>query len=235
MQNGFYAEWRHVFKLDPEKTIDNETLDAVCLSGTDALLIGGSSGVTYDNTVELLSRIRRYEVPCALEVSAAEAAVPGFDHYLIPMVLNTSRGEWIAGRQAAALVEYGAFIPWEQTAGEAYIILNGEAEAAIITGAAADIGCAQAVAYARLADRLMRVPIIYLEYSGRFGDMTLVRSICAGLTQAHLLYGGGIDGADKARQAAAAAHTIVVGNVVYDDLEAALATVPAVRDTPAPG
>ncbi|MGV2644590.1 geranylgeranylglyceryl/heptaprenylglyceryl phosphate synthase, partial [Clostridium perfringens] len=59
--------WRHVFKLDPDKEIDDETLDVVCLSGTDAIMVGGSPGVTYENTVDLLSRVRRYELPCVQE------------------------------------------------------------------------------------------------------------------------------------------------------------------------
>lgn len=82
--------WKHVFKLDPDKELDDEALDAVCMSGTDAIMVGGSSGVTYENTVDLLSRVRRYEVPCVLEVSDLEAVVPGFDLYMIPMVLNTT-------------------------------------------------------------------------------------------------------------------------------------------------
>ena len=32
-----YTEWRHIFKLDPEKEIDAESLEKVCESGTDAL------------------------------------------------------------------------------------------------------------------------------------------------------------------------------------------------------
>jgi len=234
MPEAPYEAWRHAFKLDPDRTIGDDALEAVCLSGTDVLLVGGSSGVTYDNTVDLLARVRRYEVPCALELTDADAAVPGFDWYLLPMVLNAGSVEWVTGRQAAALADYGAFIPWETTFGEGYIILNGESEAARLTGARAGLEAAEAAAYAKLADRVMRLPIVYVEYSGRFGDMQLVRAIGAGLTQARLLYGGGIDSPERAASAAAAAHTVIVGNVVYDDLPAALATVAAVKNTPVP-
>ena len=229
-----YMDWRHAFKLDPDRPIGDDALEAVCMSDTDIVLVGGSSGVTYDNTVDLLARIRRYEVPCALELSDAEAAVPGFDWYLVPMVLNAGSVEWVTGRLASAVAAYGAFIPWESTFGEGYIILNGESAAAQLTGAAAGLEAEEAAAYAKLADRLMRLPIVYVEYSGRFGDMELVRAVGAGLTQARLLYGGGIDSPERAALAAAAAHTVIVGNVVYDDLPAALATVAAVKNTPAP-
>jgi len=232
MQPAIYETWRHVFKLDPDRELSDEVLDAICLSGTDGLLVGGSSGVTYDNTVDLLSRIRRYEVPCALEVSSEDAAVPGFDHYFIPLVLNTDRAEWMAGRQIEALQKLGPFIPWEITSAEGYVILNPEAEAAKVTHAATELEFEQLSAHIYMADRLMRLPVVYIEYSGVFGDMDLVAQSGALLTGARLFYGGGIDNADKARAAASCAHTVVVGNAIYDErLQDALATVHAVHET----
>ncbi|XEC95429.1 heptaprenylglyceryl phosphate synthase [Paenibacillus tarimensis] len=229
MREALFANWRHVFKLDPERMIDDEALEAVCLSGTDAVIVGGSSGVTFDNTVDLLSRIRRYEVSCALEVSTEEG-VPGFDHYFIPIVLNSGRTEWITGKQAAAIARYGSFIPWEDTFAEGYLILNPEAEAARLTEAHTSLSAEEAIGYVRLADRLMRLPIVYIEYSGFFGDMELVGQARSLLTGGRLFYGGGIDSAEKARLAAAAADTVVVGNVVYTDLDSALETVRAVKE-----
>lgn len=229
-----FGAWRHVFKLDPDKRIDDETLEAVCLSGTDAVLVGGSTGVTYDNTVDLLARIRRFEVDCVLELSDAEAAVPGFDGYFVPIVLNAGGADWITGRQAAAIAAYGPFIPWADTAGEGYIILNGESDAARVTSARTGLDAEEAAAYAQLADRLMRLPVVYVEYSGRFGDMALVSRVRGALAGARLFYGGGVTNANTARLAAAAAHTVVVGNAVYDGLADALATVAAVKETPEP-
>ncbi|MCR2806676.1 heptaprenylglyceryl phosphate synthase [Paenibacillus soyae] len=229
MKEAWFSEWRHVFKLDPDKPISDEALDALCMSGTDAILIGGSSGVTFENTVDLMSRVRRYEVDCALEVSTLDGAVPGFDGYFVPLVLNTDRAEWIIGKQIEGLKEYGTFVPWEETAAQGYIILNEDATAAQVTGANAALDEEGLIAYVRMADRLMRLPVIYLEYSGRFGDMPLLASARRAVRNARLFYGGGIDSADKARQAAEHAHTIVVGNVIYTDLAAALSTVEAVR------
>ncbi|MDF2837893.1 MAG: geranylgeranylglyceryl phosphate synthase family protein [Paenibacillus sp.] len=225
---SWYSHWRHAFKLDPDKEISDEALDAVCLSGTDAIIVGGSSGVTFENTVDLLSRIRRYEVDCALEVSTLEGAVPGFDGYFVPLVLNTDRAEWILGRQLEGLKEYGTFVPWEETAAQGYLILNEEATAAKLTGANTLLDADDVVAHVRMADRLMRLPVIYIEYSGMFGDMELLRSARQAVVGARLFYGGGIDGPDKARLAAQHAHTVVVGNIVYADLAAALSTVEAV-------
>lgn len=229
MTPSFYDGWRHVFKLDPEREIGDAALEALCGSGTDAILVGGSSGVTFDNTVDLLARLRRYEAACALELSDPACGVPGFDGYFIPSVLNTSRAEWIVGRHAAALRDFGHLLPWESVAGEAYLVLNGDSTVARTTGADTDIGEREAVAYSQIADRLWRVPVLYIEYSGTFGDMALVRRVRDGLRQARLFYGGGVDGPEKARLAAEAADTVVVGNLIYDRLEAALATVGAVK------
>lgn len=230
MNNTWFSSWKHVFKLDPDRELSDEILDAICTSGTDAVIVGGSSGVTFENTVDLMARIRRYSVECALEVSSMEGAVPGFDGYFVPLVLNTSKAEWIIGRQIEGLKEYGSFVPWEETAAQGYIILNDEATAAKLTEAQTELSEADLIAHVRMADRLMRLPVIYLEYSGTFGDMKLVKRARTAVVQAQIFYGGGIDNADKARQAAEAAHTVVVGNVIYSDLAAALSTVSAVKE-----
>jgi len=222
--------WRHLFKLDPERAIGDEDLKRLAASGTDALLIGGSSGVTFDNTADLLRRIRRIcRLPVAFEVTSAEAAVPGFDLYLIPMVLNTDDARWILKEQHRAVRRFGDLIPWERAAAEGYVILNGDCTAAKLTGARADLDAADVVAFARMAEHLMRLPVLYLEYSGVFGDMELVARAAAELRRTRLFYGGGIDGAEKAALAASAAPTIVVGNLIYEDIERALATVSASR------
>ncbi|WP_281890813.1 heptaprenylglyceryl phosphate synthase [Paenibacillus sp. YYML68] len=228
--HSMIEQWRHVFKLDPDRELSDEALERICLSGTDAVMVGGSSGVTFDNTVDLLARIRRYEVPCVLEVSEQEALVPGFDLFLIPVVLNAGDKEWIVGRQQQAVKEYGAVMDWQYIAPEGYIILNPDSTAARVTEADTQLSVRDVEAFARMADQLFRLPIIYLEYSGTFGDMELVKRVKGLLKHARLLYGGGIDSPDKAKQAAAAAHTVVVGNLIYDDVERALATVQAVKE-----
>lgn len=218
-----------MFKLDPERTISDEHLERVCMSGTDAILVGGSTGVTFENTVDLLSRVRQYEVPCILELTSVEAAVPGFDYYLIPMVLNTNNADWIIGQQQRAIREFGSLLPWDQVLAEGYIVLNQAATVARVTESITDLAAADVIAYAQLADRLMHLPIVYIEYSGMFGDMELVRRVRQQLGQAQLFYGGGIRTVEQANQAAVVADTIIVGNVIYDDIEQALQTVQTVQ------
>lgn len=225
-----FADWKHVFKLDPDKSISDEALERVCLSGTDAVIVGGSAGVTFDNTVDLLARIRRYEVPCALEISSRDAVVPGFDLYFIPIAFNAGDTDWIVGQHHAAVKEWGPMMDWKQIAGAGYIILNGESTVAKVTKANTELSVKDVEAYARLAEQLFHCPIVYIEYSGTFGDMELTARVRRLLSEARLFYGGGIDSAEKARLAASAADTVVVGNAVYDALEEALATVAAVKD-----
>ncbi|GBG07223.1 putative geranylgeranylglyceryl/ heptaprenylglyceryl phosphate synthase [Paenibacillus agaridevorans] len=157
-----------------------------------------------------------------------DGAVPGFDGYFVPIVLNTDRSEWILGNQIEGLKEYGTFVPWEETAAQGYIILNENATAAKLTGAKTELEVDELIAHIRMGVQLMRVPLIYIEYSGRFGDMELLRSARRAIGSARLFYGGGIDSAEKARLAGEHAHTVVVGNIVYSDLAAALSTVAAV-------
>lgn len=222
--------WKHVFKLDPDRDMSDAALERICSSGTDAVMVGGTTGVTFDNTVDLLSRIRRYEVPCVLEISNREAIVPGFDLYFIPLVLNAGDPDWIVGHHHLAVKDYGAMMQWEQIVAEGYVILNGASSAARLTRARTELDLADVVAYARLAERLLRLPVLYIEYSGTFGDMELVKRAASSLEAARLFYGGGIDDADKARQAAEAAHTIIVGNAIYENLDRALETVQAIQD-----
>ncbi|MFC5448721.1 heptaprenylglyceryl phosphate synthase [Paenibacillus aestuarii] len=219
------SKWKHVFKLDPDREISDEALDRLCRSGTDGIMVGGSTGVTFDNTVDLLARIRQYEVPCVLEVSNQEAIVPGFDLFLIPVVLNANDPQWVVGQHHEALKEYGAIMNWDEIIPEGYIILNGDAAAAKLTSARTDVDAKDVAAYARMADKLFKMPLVYVEYSGAFGDMELVRRTRGVLEHARLFYGGGIDTIEKAQQAAEAADTIVVGNIIYSDLERALQTV----------
>lgn len=225
------CKWRHVFKLDPDRTISDEHLHMLCQSGSDAIIVGGSTGITYDNTIDLLTRIRRFALPCVLEVSSLEAIVPGFDLYLIPIVLNTKQAQWVTGFHHTAIKSFGTALPWHLMLTEGYIVMNPRSTVAQITGAFTAIDVKDVVAYARLAERLFQCPIVYIEYSGTFGDMEIVEQATRTLQQSRLFYGGGIDSLDRARQAAAAAHTIVVGNIIYDDINLALETIKITEQT----
>lgn len=218
--------WRHIFKLDPNKEIDDESLQKICESGTDAVVIGGSDGVTLENVLDLMARVRRYHVTCVLEVSTLESITPGFDLYFIPTVLNSNDVKWITGLHHHAIKEYGELMDWEEILVEGYCILNKACKAATLTNAETNLSDEDVIAYARMAEKMFHLPIFYLEYSGSFGDVSLVEKVKAELQETVLFYGGGIETVAQAEQMAQIADVIVVGNVIYRDLAEALKTVP---------
>lgn len=224
-----FAKWRHVFKLDPAKEINDKGLELIAESGTDGIIVGGSDGVSLDNVLNLLVRIRRYSVSVALEVSTVESITPGFDFYFIPTVLNSPKAEWINGIHHGALREYGHMMNWDEIIAEGYCILNPECKAAKLTGVSEVPDEEDVVAYARMAEHLFKLPVFYLEYSGMYGDPEIVRAASKVLNETKLFYGGGIKNAQDAKIMAEIADTVIVGNLIYDNLKAALSTVDAVK------
>ncbi|WP_144460912.1 heptaprenylglyceryl phosphate synthase [Siminovitchia fortis] len=223
-------KWRHAFKLDPNKEISPEALEKVCESGTDAIIIGGTDGVTSDNVLDLMARVRRYTVPCALEVSNIESITPGFDLYFIPSVLNSRDVRWMSGLHHEAVKEYGILIDWDEMIVEGYCILNGDCKAAKLTDANTDLTEDDVIAYAMMAEKMFRMPVFYMEYSGTYGDPDIVRSVKEELEKTTLFYGGGISTAGQAKEMGKHADVVIVGNAVYKNLGEALKTVQAVKN-----
>lgn len=225
-----FREWRHVFKLDPNKELSDQDLEKICESGTDAVIVGGTDNVTLENVLNLMARIRRYTVPCVLEVSSAETVTPGFDLYFIPTILNTSDANWITGLHHQAVKEFGEIMNWEEIVMEGYCILNAECKAAKLTNANTNLSVEDVKAYAMMAEKMFHLPIFYLEYSGMYGDVNMVAEVKKTLGDHTILfYGGGITSPEQAFQMSEFADVTVVGNVIYENLHAALGTVKAVK------
>ncbi|MFS0576942.1 heptaprenylglyceryl phosphate synthase [Sporosarcina sp. 179-K 3D1 HS] len=224
-----YIMWRHAFKIDPAKPINDDDLECLAESGTDGIIVGGTDDVTLENVLDLLVRLRRYSVPIALEVSTVESVTPGFDYYFIPTVLNSTNAKWINGIHHEALREYGHMMNWDEIITEGYCILNPDCKAAQLTGVTEVPDEEDVIAYARMAEHLFKLPVFYLEYSGSYGKTEIVEAAKRVLDKTRLFYGGGITTAEEAKQMAEIADTIIVGNIIYDDLKAALATVEAVK------
>lgn len=218
-------EWRHVFKLDPNKEISDEHLEKIAESGTDAIIIGGTDGVTLENVLSIMSRVRRYTVPCILEISTIDSITPGFDLYFIPTVLNSKDVKWVTGLHHEAVKEYGEIMNWDEILVQGYCILNSDCKAAKATAATTDLTADDVAAYAMMAENMFNLPILYLEYSGAYGDVEVVKEAKRHLNNTVLFYGGGIKTLEMAQQMAKEADVIVVGNIIYEDLAAALSTV----------
>lgn len=222
--------WKHIFKLDPAKEISDEDLDAICESGTDAVIVGGTDNITLDNVLDLLSRIRRnYTVPCILEISEEDALTPGFDYYFIPMVLNSKEKKWMMDVQHQAIKEYIDMMEYSEIYFEGYCILNEDAKAFIHTNSylpdADDVK-----AYAYMAEHVFHLPIFYMEYSGKYGNPALVEEVSDVLENTLLFYGGGIETPEQAIEMKQHADVIIVGNSIYTNIKQALKTVAAVKN-----
>ncbi|SOB98959.1 putative glycerol-1-phosphate prenyltransferase [Ureibacillus xyleni] len=224
-----YKSWRHVFKIDPAKEISEDDLEKLCESGTDVILVGGTDGVTVDNVIDILLRVRRFSVPVALEISNLESVIGGFDYYLIPSVLNSTDTKWVKDLHHAALKEYGDVMVWDELIAEGYCILNPDCKVAEATSANTDLSKEDVIAYARLAENYFKLPIFYVEYSGAYGDVEIVSAVKEVLSETKLFYGGGITNVEQAEEMAKIADTVIVGNIIYDDIKQALKTVEAVK------
>lgn len=221
-------EWEHVFKLDPAKEMTDEQLELLCESGTDAIIIGGTDGITLDNILDLLYRVRRYAIPCVLEISELDAISPGFDYYFIPMVLNSTEKKWLMDIQHEAIKEYKEMMNWDEIMMEGYCILNPEAKAYQKTNCSLPDE-EDVISYAFMAEHIFHLPIFYLEYSGSYGDPQLVDKVSRELEETTFFYGGGITTAQQAQEMKQYADVIVVGNSIYSNFKAALQTVAAVK------
>ncbi|WP_102028763.1 heptaprenylglyceryl phosphate synthase [Salirhabdus sp. Marseille-P4669] len=223
------AKWKHVFKLDPNKEISDEHLEKICESGTDGIIIGGTDNVTLDNVIHLLSRVRRYTVPCALEISNIESVTPGFDFYFTPSVLNSEDKRWFMDLHHQAVKEFGHLMDWDEFFMEGYCILNPESKVFQHTNAKM-VKEEDVLAYAQMVEHMFRFPIFYIEYSGAYGDPALVEKVSNQLDKTLLFYGGGITSPKEAEEMAKFADVVVVGNVIYDNIKQALKTVKAVKN-----
>lgn len=222
-------QWKHIFKLDPAKEISDEHLEMICESGTDAVIVGGTDNITLEAVLDLLASIRQYSVDCILEVSSMEAITPGFDYYFIPMVMNSTEKKWMMDIQHEAVKQYKDMINWDELIVEGYCILNKEAKAFKKTNCFIP-DTDDVIAYAYMAERMFQLPIFYMEYSGTYGDSTLVKKVSKELNHTLLFYGGGIESKEQAQEMKTYADVIVVGNIIYENIKEALETVNAIKN-----
>ena len=226
-----WKDWVHVTKLDPDKQLKPGDIEAIAASGTDALMLSGTLNVTEENLSALLKEVKAYNLPLVMEPAGPEAVLMKEINYVfVPSVMNTTDVQWLVGKhQAWARMAKGR-IPWNVIVPEAYIVLNPNSSVGKVTRAVCNLTAEEVAAYVTVADHYFHFPIVYIEYSGTFGDPGIVKAASEAVDKSVLYYGGGINSAEKAAQMGKYADTIVVGNAVYDQGAAVLkATVDAVQ------
>ena len=219
-----WKNWNHITKLDPDKHITQNDLKTIVESGTDAIMISGTQNITSKNTSQLISCLRDYEIPKLLEPATPEAVMyEDIDYIFVPLVLNSGDLKWVVGKHVEWIKNHT--IKWDRVIPEAYIVLNPESAVAKLTKSMTDLTPDEVIAYAQYAEKYLRLPVIYIEYSGTYGDPSMVKELSESLNEASLFYGGGIDSKGKATEMKRYADVIIVGNVVYTDLDKFIETI----------
>ncbi len=228
-----WAEWDHIVKIDPDKTLAaGETFEDVCATGTDALEIGGTTGMTEEKMARVVEATTKYDIPVYIEPSNVGSVVhrEGLDGYFVPVVLNAGDMFWVTGAHKE-WARLDKDIDWDSTYTEAYIVLNPDSSVATYTEADCNLTIDEVAAYAKVAERLFGQRIIYIEYSGIFGDTETVRAAGNAVGEASVFYGGGIRDYDAAYEMSHHADTVVVGDLVHDEgVDAVKETVEGAKD-----
>ncbi len=231
-----WESWDHVLKVDPDKQLyGDETFADVCRTGTDAIEIGGTFDVTAEKMERVMTACAEHDVPLYQEPSNPAVVVEdeALDGYLVPVVLNAQDPFWITGAHKE-WVRIDDDVDWDRTTTEAYIIMNPDADVAELTDADCDQSPADVASFARTAERLLGQEIVYLEYSGTFGDPEVVAAAGEATEASTLFYGGGIGDYDSAYQMGQHADVVVVGDLIHEaGADAVRETVEGARDASA--
>jgi phosphoglycerol geranylgeranyltransferase len=229
MMQAKWRNWVHVTKLDPDKKLAPGAISGIAASGTDALMLSGTLNVTRDNMGQLIKEAATCGLPLVVEPAGPEAVIfEGVDYLFVPSVLNSEDVRWVVGKHRDWVMQQA--VTWDRVVPEAYIVLNPGSSVGRVTRSVCNLSPREVAAYATVADRYFRFPIVYIEYSGTYGDPKAVSAASDALDTATLYYGGGIDSPEKAAEMARYADTIVVGNAVYDrGVDVLKATVEAVQ------
>lgn len=222
-----WDEITHVTKVDPAKPLPRE-LDA--LEETDAVLVGGSDGVTAENSLAAIERIRDHApaTPILQEPYSSEHVstdtIEAADRLAIPAVYNGDR-EHFVGKHVDLFTEvgnkpeelFGTGLPVlgdiiaskgldavakmaDKIVGEGYVIQNLDSKAARVSGVEGTFSTEQVAGAALATEAFYGFPIFYLEYSGTYGGPEDVAAAATHLEDATLVYGGGIDSGRRAAE-----------------------------------
>lgn len=244
----------HVTKVDPAKPLPSD-LDV--LTDTDLVLVGGSDDVTEENSIRAIRRVteRFPETPVMQEPYSAEhissATIDTADCLAVPAVYNGDRDHFVGkhvdmytelGRAPESLFGTGLPVVGDLIAskgtsavstasakifGEGYVVQHLDSAAAATAGVEERYSPEQVAGAALATETFYGFPIFYVEYSGTYGGPTDVEAAATYLEETVLLYGGGIDSAEKTEEIlAAGADAIVVGDCFHDDPDRYLDTIP---------
>lgn len=239
-----WDEITHVTKADPAKDLPP---DLGVLDRTDAVMVGGSDGVTAENTLDTIRTIKRRfpEKPVLQEPYSSSHVstdtVEAADRLAVPAVYNGDR-EHFVGKHVDLFTEVGSK-PEElpgtglpvlgdriasrgldavsrmtnEIVGEGYVVQNPASTAADVTGADEPYASEEVAGAALATEAFYGFPVFYLEYSGTYGGPDDVEAAATHLDDTVLLYGGGIDGERRTREILDAGADAVVVGDCFHD------------------
>lgn len=227
----------HFALIDPDKTPRKNIYDIARVleeAGTDAILIGGSTGVTEVKLDNLIKELKnQVDLPIILFPGNINGISRYADAILFMSLLNSDDPYFIIGAQMLAapiVMEYGL-----EPIPTAYIIVG-------YGGAAGYVGRARPVPYDKpeigvayaLAAAMLGMTFIYFEAGS--GSPKPVPSKLVETTkkilgnETFIIVGGGIRTPTKALELAkAGANAIVTGTILEEDLEKSLKIVKALK------
>jgi phosphoglycerol geranylgeranyltransferase len=251
-----WTEIDHITKIDPEKSIPQ---DIEPLGHTDLVIVGGSDGVTEANTLEVIHQVTEsfpdlpvFQEPYKPEQVSMET-ISTVDYLSIPAIFNGDRTHFV-GKHLSLFTEISntteklldANVPasgqllqskgvdvvskaMDKIFAEGYVVQHTNSKAAQVSAATEPFSSEEVAGAALATEAFYNFPVFYVEYSGQFGGTADVKAAAKHLDETALLYGGGIDSAEKASDVlSAGADAIVVGDCFHDDTEQFFETIPSV-------
>lgn len=234
----------HVTKVDPAEPLP---ADLGVLGHTDLVIVGGSDGVTAENTLDAVERVRDQhpDLPVLQEPYSAghvsRDTVDAVDSLAIPAVYNGDRDNFVAKHvdfftDLAARPDDlpGSDLPFvgdlvasrgrdavtdlaDEVLGEGYVVQNLDSKAAGVSGADAAYTPEEVAGAALATESLYDFPVFYVEYSGTYGGPEDVAAAAQYLDDTTLLYGGGVRSAGQTREILDAGADAVVVGDCFHD------------------
>lgn len=234
----------HITKVDPAEDVP-ENLEI--LAHTDLVIVGGSDGVTRENSLDVIEQIRTqfprlplFQEPYSSSHVSSET-IDAVDSLSIPAVYNGDRDSFVAkhvdfftevGSKPEEVIGSGLPIVGELIAsrgrnaiatisdkilGEGYVIQNPGSKAATVSGVDTPYSPDQVAGAALATESFYGFPIFYIEYSGAYGGPEDVAAAANYLNDTVLLYGGGIESHQQTEEILAAGADAVVVGDCFHD------------------
>ncbi|AFK18269.1 heptaprenylglyceryl phosphate synthase [Haloferax mediterranei ATCC 33500] len=209
----------HITKVDPAEPLPQ---DLEILSQTDLVIVGGSDGVTQENSLDAIERVQNqfpdlpvFQEPYGSDHVSSET-MDAVDYLSVPAVYNGDRDNFVAkhvdfftevGSKPEEVVGTGLPIVGdviasrgrdaiasaaEKILGEGYVIQNLDSKAATVSGVDKRYSPDEVAGAALATESFYGFPIFYIEYSGVYGGPEDVEAAAKYLDETALLYGGGI-------------------------------------------